>query len=527
MAEPSSTAAPPARPSPADRAAWIALFAIAMVALIPFRHRGGLADADAMVMAAGMAHGLQPGVPFRESLLYGRLISPGMYYAVHALVPTYSRDPSRTIDLLSWCGYLAGVLGPALLYPLYRRRFGPGVAFAGALVFALTPLVWEAGCSFHPIGPALCLLFLALQAYGRIEGSRAGWWWFALAAGFGFAALATRAEVALVAPALLLAAWWSPGRGRALAKAAAVLAIAAAGYLALAQRVAIASGEGGGLVGYGGGFVARYFQLSALPRSVVWATFAAGVATCALAVLALPRLLGRSAAPDARRDTIVALAWALPTLLFWLPNQVFVQRHFLLVVPALIWIAAEGFAARVRGARLAIATALVVLANLLVPEAFYGALNAARPGTPKAPNGTFFSWHAREQALIDRYRRLPAIVLPAARSAGGAFVEVDWGSYGQLLYQMALEPVAFRLIEASAPFPGATLYRYRIGELEIRMLMAQRVWAVEPGPQQAPTRAALAEQMSAARRAGWVVALPREVIAAGAAPAGGPAPLAY
>ena len=526
MAEPAPTPAPQARRSPADRGAWVALVAIAALALLFFQHRGGLADADAMVMAAGMAHGLQPGVPFRESLLYGRLISPGVYYAIHALFPTFSRDPSRMIDFLNLYAWVAGVFSPALLYRLYRRRFAPRVAFAGALVFTLTPLVWEQGCSFHPIGWALLLLFAALQAFGRIEGSRAGWWWFALASLFGFAALATRAEVALVAPALLLAAGASPGRGRALAKAAAAVAIAAAGYLALAHRVAVASGEAGGLVAYGGGFVARYFQLSALPRTLVWAAFGAGIATCVLALFALPRLLGRSAAPDARRGTIVALAWALPTLLFWLPNEALVLRHFLLVVPALIWIAAEAYA-RVPGAKLALATVLVLLANLLVPEAIYAGLNAAHPGAPKAPNGTFFSWHAREQARIERDRRLPELVLPAARGAGGAFVEVDWGSYGYLLYGMALEPVAYQLIGTSAPFPGATLYRYRRGEVELRMLMVQRAWAIEPGRRQAPTRAALTEEIRGARHAGWIVALPREVIAAGAAPAWTPAPLAY
>jgi hypothetical protein len=526
MAATSRPARSPSRSAPADLAAGVALFAIVGTMLLLFRHHGGLADADAMVMAAGMAHGLHPDVPLAESLLYGRLVSPGVYAAFHAVYPLVYRDAARTLTFLNHIAWLAGTLSPLALYALYRRRFAPGVAFAGALAFAFTPLVWEAGCSFHPIGPAVLLLFAAVLAYHRIEGSRLGWGWFAIACLCALAGLATRAEIALVAPALLLAAWFSPGRWRALGRVAGITAIAVVGYLALAQTVALVTGEGkGGLGAYAAGYVAQYLRFAVLPRTLVWAAFATGLASGLLALAGLVRVFRGGGAPGARRGVIVALVWALPTLLFWLPNEALVLRHFLLVVPALIWIAAEAFATGIARGRLALATAAVVLANLLVPEAFYAAINAGHPRHPKAPNGTFFSWHAREKTLIDRDRRLSDLVLDAARGTG-AFVQVDWRAYGSLLYGMALEPQPFKLESTSSPFSGATVYRYRMAGQDYRLLMVQLPWAIEPGPLQAPTRATLADEIEIARQTGRVVVLPAEVVAAGAAGATGPV-LAY
>src|SRR5258706_4543450 len=104
----------------ADAVALLGLAGVALIASWAFLHRHGIADADAMVMAAGLAHGLQPGVPFRESLLYGRLISPGFYSFFHVVLPRLVHDRAQIVDALN--GIAAGAAGgtpppPSLLFP--------------------------------------------------------------------------------------------------------------------------------------------------------------------------------------------------------------------------------------------------------------------------------------------------------------------------------------------------------------------------------------------------------------------------
>ena len=439
----------PARPRAAagvraDGAAIVTLIVVAFAVLLGFRHRGGMADPDAINMAAAMAHGLGPGVPFLDSMQYGRLISPGVYYAFHWLSPLIGRDPSRTVGFLNALALAAGVLLPWPLFALYRRRFTTALAFACSLIVLLTPLVWEVGCSFHPAGPAALLLLLAILAHGRSGRSPAGILCFVAGAALGFAALCTRAEVALVAPALLLAASFARDRARALAAAVASIALAVTGFLLVAHGVSVATGGGsGGLATYGGGYIATYWRAAVLPSTVVWTTFTMGVATVALTVIGLVATwAGRdnrvAADPIARRGLLVALVWALPTILFWLPNQAFMVRHFLLAVPALVWIVAETLLTRVTRRALVALTATIVIANLLIPEALYAGWNRTHPAHAKAPNGTFFSWHRREAALIERYRRIsdvvlggrPGVVAGGAAPFAGAFVQVDWGSNG-------------------------------------------------------------------------------------------------
>jgi hypothetical protein len=525
---------PPSAGAGGDAAAIVALVAVALAALLRFRHRDGIADPDAINMAAAMAHGLQPGVPFRETLQYGRLVSPGVYYAFHALSPLIGRDPARTVGALNTVALAAAALLPWPLFALFRRRFTTAVALAATLVVVLTPLVWEVGCSFHPAGPAALLLALAILAHTRGGRPVPGVAGFVTGAALGFAALCTRAEVALVAPALLLAAWSGRDRKRALAAAVASIGLAVLGFLGVAHGVSLATGGGaGGLATYGSGYIATYWRAAALPSAVVWTGFTMGVATLAVAAagLLLRRGGGRApvaADPDARRGIRVALLWALPTVLFWLPNQAFMMRHFLLAVPALVWIAAETLGRRATRRALAAFAGAIVIANLLVPEAIYAAWNGTHPRDLKAPNGSFFSWHRREAALIERDRRFADLALGGPGRGAGAFCEVDWGSNGYLLLGMAERTPAYVPLSTAVAFPGATLYRYRLGAAEFRLLLSQIAWALEPGPRRAPARAFLAAEALAARRAGRAVVLPRELVAAHVVPDdGGPPPLGY
>ncbi|HEY6867694.1 MAG TPA: glycosyltransferase family 39 protein, partial [Candidatus Eisenbacteria bacterium] len=188
---------PSARPAWADPAVALTLVAVVLAGLLVFRHRGAIADPDALDMAAGMANGLKRGVPPGEWLLYGRLVSPGAYLGFHALVPLLHLGPEHTIGFLNAVSLAAMALLPWPLFALYRRRFDPAVAAAATLITAFTPLVWSAGCSFHPIGPAVLLLLLAVLAHGRSGAGLSGAAWFAAGAALGCAALCLRAEVAL------------------------------------------------------------------------------------------------------------------------------------------------------------------------------------------------------------------------------------------------------------------------------------------------------------------------------------------
>jgi len=506
---------PHARPGWADLAVALALVAAALAVLLLFRHRDGIADADALDMAAGMAHGLQPGVRFRDTLMYGRLISPGAYLAFHWFYPLLFHDPTHTIGFLNAVGLAAMALLPWPLYMLYRWRFAPAVAANATWIVTLTPLVWGVGCSFHPIAPAVLLLLLAVHAHARRGATPAGLAWFAAGAALGFAGLCLRAEIALAAPALLLAALLAPGRWRALAAAAASIALAVAGFVLVAG--ALAPERGGGaraLSGYGAGFIDRYLGLGAIAHTLVWVPLAMGVATAAVAIVAAWRRR-RIAGADrtAVNGLLVAtLAWA-STVLFWLPNRVFVPRHYLLAVPALVWIAAELAMSRTARSRLGTLAAAIAIANLLVPEVLYAAWNLAHPGRTKWPNGTFLSARARDEIQIHRTRGLAGPVL--ARHPAGAFFQVDWAGLAALLYDLALRPQPFALLSEGGPIEGARFYRYRVEGAEIRVLLIQPAWLIEPGPYTASARACLAGEIEAARRDGLEVVLPREIAGAG------------
>jgi len=496
--------------------ALLGLAGVALIASWAFLHRHGIADADAMVMAAGLAHGLQPGVPFRESLLYGRLISPGFYSFFHVVLPRLVHDRAQIVDALN--GIAAGAAGvtAAALYLLYRASFGRPAAIACTLIVALSPVAWESGTSFHPIGIALPLMVMAGLAFAWSERSRRGRAWWAIATLLAAAALLMRNEVALAFPAALVAAALSPGRWRTWLRALVAEGVALGIYLIAAQRVASATAGEGGLAGWATGFASSYLRPAAIGRSAVWASFALGPVTVALAAAGLRRA-AREPEAKVRRGLAVALALALPAILLWLPNTTAVLRHYLLALPALVWIAGAAWLERMPRAGLVAVTLAVLIGNLLIPEALYAGYARLRPGSHLWPNGTFLSSHRLTADAIDRARRLELAARPEALGEGagaanrGLFAQVDWRGYGHVLYGLALADTPWTLRSTSRPFEGSVLYQYRIGTREVRLLLAQLDWAAPGSPQREGLRRVLAGEAAHARQAGLAVIVPHEV----------------
>ena len=514
--------------SSAELGIALALVLVETVLLMAYRYRLGVSDFDAMNMAAGMAYGLHPGVPIADTMVYGRLVSPGIYFVVRAVHALAGLGPAGVLAFLNGLAIASGALLPAATYALFRRALARAPATAATLIAMTSPILWEAGCSFHPAGPSALLLFAGILVFGGTTGARNGPVRTALAGVLGFAALAMRAEVALVFPSLALAAWLRDRQARASGEPARVFApalVALGGatlaFLALARSLAppAAAGHAGGLVGFVHDFVALYLDARAAARTLVWAVLGMGAATCVFAAASFwPG--ARAGAPDGRAWRAVALVWLLPSLLFWLPNRALVLRHFMLVVPALAFLVVTRWPARASVALKTAFVGLLILVNLGAPEALYGVWNARHSDDPKHANGAFFAWHREQETVMQRYARLGVAAKALARrpSPAPVFAQTDWGSAGHLVLALATAGVPVRRVSVESPAPLVTVQRYVAGEHRLELLTLPVEWSRTPGAPTPEVRALLVRGVEEAVRAGGTGFVSREYLQAGLIP---------
>jgi len=429
-----------------------ALMVVTALLRLPFVYDFGVSDPDVAVMAAGMARGLSPDVSFDQSLLYGLYISPGVYLAFAAVYPVVSGDPGGVLPFLNTVGVWAGVLLVAPLFLLFRERFGSQLAAACTLITVTAPLVWESGTDFHPVVPATLFLLLAVLAAGR--SSRPA---FLAAIVLGWAALMTRVEVALVVPALLVLA---AGRFRA-GDMMALFGIPLAGFV-LITALLPSGGGAGGMADYAGEFMAAYFAPAVLPRASVWLVLGAGMVTCLAALVSLFRIA--SAGPEDRRYLLAAGLWAAGPILFWILNPIPLLRHYFLAVPALVWLAANGFL-RWRSPRAVWIGALVILAlNLALPEALYRQYNRNHPDSPKTPHGAFFYRHGQIAEHLGAYRAMQNDLRRSLARDRGVSLDVDWEGYGYALYELARTRPAWNPCDTDSVDAEVSKQRYCRGQ---------------------------------------------------------------
>jgi hypothetical protein len=513
---------------------WVlaaALFAVSLVARAAFMLRGGMADADSVAIAAGLARTFSSRVSFGDCILYGRQMSPGMYLAFKLLHPLVMQSPAQVIPLLNWFGVISASLVVLPLYLVFRRSLNV-YATAGAIVlFSFSPLVWETGISFHPILPSMLLFLFACLSWGRVSAPPQGSLWFAATCLLASGAVTMRMEILMAVPAVVAAVLLYGKWRKDVPLLAVVLAIAIGTHILVAKALPGSNRTAGkGVADFIRYFLQLYretLSIGGVVKTASWFVMGAGVGTIALVAVGLLSFLRNRIRV---RGLIVALSLAMPALVFWLvqPGGP-ILRHYYYVMPAVAWIAVAFLPGRLtRGLVIILVTATVVC-NLAIPEAAYRIYNSRHPASIKTPNGTFFCSRHETEERIARYRDLQAKVLALARSgvrgevgetpvggggaeagqAPGAFIPVNWETYAYVLYGLAQDE---RLVKSSETVAeaGVFLHRYRIGNVEVRMIFSDYFsWRSLPE--------AFGPFLGDAAKEGCTVFLPRELLAPGAA----------
>jgi hypothetical protein len=334
-------------------------------------------EIDVAWMIAGVVHGTLAHAPFTGALHYGESFSFG-YYALLYLLPSEVRaDPAALARVVNAVGLISITAALPLAWRTFARLMDERAAAFAVSVFFFNPLVLHASGSGHPL-----LLAFALAMAGALALERSPIIGIALLT----AALAVRAEIALLFPFLALAA---PQLARRVLQLASALAL----FFVL-QRLFVSPSQAG--PGSILAFVANYYDWRLLPRGVALIALGAGFATCAAAALALvwPRaaLLGP-------RGAVALAALILPSLLAWLPNPQPVRHFFIVVLGITLFVAGRLAPALANPRALALAAAALVLANQLLAEAAYPLIvrsydwahpaSEARRSVYWAPLGTF------------------------------------------------------------------------------------------------------------------------------------------
>lgn len=472
-----------------DVTAVLLLTAVTFVTRLFFLYRGGMGDPDSMVMAAGMAMGLNSDSSFAETLLYGRQAQPGMYLVTHVVYPLFFDTPAHMIGFLNWFNLIVSSLLVWPLYALFRRTMTPAGTIGAVLLFFFSPMVWESGTYFHPLIPAALLVSLAVLAWSKMNSTRAGIVYFVLTYLAGSAAVLMRASVFLLFPAFIAWAIFANRRKRALLLSSAQILLVLLTYFAVVNKVFDSGAAGGrGLTRYASDFYATYLRPvngSIVAKQIVWAVLSVGASTSALCVFGVRRLLRPRRGDTAGnqkyegRSFAIAAAWVLPCTLFWLPSPVPIMRHYFFAAFGIAWFAGYALSRGTTARRACTVAAVAVLVNLGLPEAAYRFYNKTHPATPKEPHGTFFYYHENTKSRITRFTRMQRSVLDAVREnagrqherpAGGVFVEANWEGYGFLLYAMASSEYHLSKISETLDRNDVHFHRYRLGGVEVRLV---------------------------------------------------------
>jgi len=287
--------------------------------------------------------------------------------------------------------------------------------------------------------------------------------------------------------------------------------LAAAAYLYVSTTVSPATTHGGvgAYLKMIAGMYAHGFNLRGLPRSGTWMVLGLGVATIACCITALTRHPPTNPTEVRGRLLGVALAWALPSILFWLPQPVPILRHYLLASMGLAAFLGATLLGRFTARRLVVVSAAIATLNLAVPELLYRVYNA-HSSPAKAPNGSFFYFHersvdriARNNALADRIVSCSSGGQPGDDSPRSCAL-VTWEGFAHVAYAAATSGRRAEPTPAEMIFPGVRYVRFTIGDGDIRLI--NYVYFEDPA-----LRAAVARIMEQSRERGYCLFAPREL----------------
>ncbi|HEX5133384.1 MAG TPA: glycosyltransferase family 39 protein [Candidatus Krumholzibacteria bacterium] len=492
-----------------DLAVVLALAVVVIAARMLLLYRQGSPEPDSLAMVSGMTMALRGAIPFRDAFLYGREGSPGMYLVGLFVYPLFSRDAAQLLPFLNGLVVLASV---SMVWPAYRiarRILSPVLAALVVLIAMLAPAVWELSTYFHPEVPAVALLVWAVWLATPGRDGRVGTLRSALAIVAGVCALLCRFHVVFALPGLVLAALLSPARRRHVTMLAITTLAGGLIYAAIQSAASVSeSGASGGFLGYVGMIVDMYrhgFSVAGLSRSAVWAAFGLGVAT----VLALPiaAFCNRGKTGGSTRHIWIGVVWALPSLLFWLPQPTPILRHYVLPALGLTYALAALLSASTHARRTVIVAAAILVANVALPEAAYRAYNATHAQTPKTPHGAPFYFHAAESRRIQRYADAARQVMftQARDSAAGALIFGRWEGFAPILFDIVRESPDLRPMSKTTFFPSVQERRYATAAREYDFITY--VYFEDP-VLQAQARDLIRERVAA----GYSVFVPRELV---------------
>lgn len=448
----------------------LALVMGAFVVHALFVYRGGMADPDSVVQAAGMAVRMGGGTGFENTLLYGAQVNPGMYTVVGWVYPLLFNTPGHLIGFLNWSTVIVFSLSMWPLYALFRRHLSVQAAAGAIVLFVTSPLGWEVGTYFHPLVFACLPLFLAMLSWAEIDVQKWGVAFFLLSCALAAAAMIIRTTVIFVFPAVVLCALVSRRRVRNLWLAAAVFGLSLWAYFAFSEFNTTTGSAGvRSWIANSYHLYLDTFSLPGLAKSATWMVASMGAASFTLALVGLRKLwiLRRRGGTDLRA-VAVAIAWILPSVVFWLPQPIPIMRHYLLATIGVAWLAGGYFLSSFRPRRTIVLVAVAVLVNLALPELAYRIYNA-HAVTPKTPHGTFFYYHQQTNRTIERYTTLELEVLSGA-GGNARFVLVDWAGYGYLMYGMATSPSGVEKLSGQEGPENVFMQEYRCGDLLVRLL---------------------------------------------------------
>jgi hypothetical protein len=398
---------------------WLLAIPVALYALLvfPFVFHDVVGEPDLERMALAVVYGASSGLHEAAGYHYGLAVSFGYYAALYHLLPqAVLLSSSALIAALNFIGYASAVVTVGALGLYMARLFGVLAAVAICILFAFSPVFLDLGTSGHPQLPGMALVLLGAWLLTfvtdtRLRGSSRV---AAALAAFVFlvAALTMRGDFVLAFPFITivageqelvsLRAWL-----RAVGQRLAVLIPAFAVFLALQSH---AYQDPGGNAGFVANFFATFYKLDTVPRGLIVLVLSTGVAS-------MLTLAGLVFSPAARGlpsvNVLAALALALPSLVFWLPNST-PGRHLVLVTLAAVL---SIVLILIRSARpqwvIAIAV-LLALGNQAIAELSHGMLErhyewtfpliTARRATTSIPMGAFPLDHEAKQEFFMRVR---------------------------------------------------------------------------------------------------------------------------
>lgn len=335
--------------SAAARWRWVVLLALtAGTRLWTFRAmvRPGEGEPDSALFVLGAWQWFHHGVD--AARIYDRWFSSGYYAICAALLHLAHARLSQVTGILDWLSFAAALATAILVWELGRRLISPAAAFWAAILFLLSPGIWQLGAEPHPEGLGIALLLGALAALLRAGGGgRRAAIWPVLATLALAAALLVRGDGILLFPAFLVF-WFLPVHAlttaqRWRATAATIASWAVAIVIFLTVRAALLGQTVSRTQQHAWSKVAGYLgHLSVVHQLLpdvtalgpaVWIFTAAGVALFCLNTAARPR----------RGWLCFALAWAAPGDIFWFLVRGNNVRHVALYSLPWLWLACMGW----------------------------------------------------------------------------------------------------------------------------------------------------------------------------------------